>query len=324
MPRPYAFALAIAAAVCLATAACSKPHRNDAICESCNVVLISMDTVRADHLGTYGYGRPTSPNVDRLAEKAVVFENAISQSAWTLPGHGSMMTGLYPGRLGVTQYPAKRSLPRVRSLAEEFSRAGYATGAFTGGGFVAAHFGFDRGFDVYASDGRRFEHNLEEALSWLRNNKDRRFFLFLHGYDAHRPYYSTPEDKRAVGLMGKRTAEQRGFCRKDNREKPDNLDVVIKYYDAAIRHGDVAVGRFLDERGTLGLDDRTVVLITSDHGEEFFEHGNCDHVRFLYREVVGVPFILRVPGLGRPRLDRTRTHHHGFPSLPLPTRGPAG
>jgi arylsulfatase A-like enzyme len=296
MSRCPAFSLVMVVAVCLAAAACSKPRDGDALCADCNVILISMDTVRADRLGIYGHDRDTSPNVDRWAQSAFVFENAISQSAWTLPGHGSMLTGLYPSRLGVSHYPAKRSLPNVRSLAEEFSRAGYATAAFTGGGFVAAHFGFSRGFDVYSSDGRRFEHNLEQALAWLRNTRDRRFFLFLHGYDAHRPYYSAGQHKLAVGLTGKRTAEQRGFCTKGDREKPANLDVVLQYYDAAIRHGDASVGRFLDELAVLGLADRTVLLITSDHGEEFFEHGNCDHVRFLYREIVGVPYILRVPG----------------------------
>jgi arylsulfatase A-like enzyme len=297
MRRASALSLSISAAVCLALAACSKPVREDALCAKCNVVLISMDTVRADRLGVYGHSRPTSPNVDRLASSSLVFENAISQSAWTLPGHGSMMTGLYPSRLGVTDYPAKRGLPKVRMLAEEFHRAGYSTAAFTGGGFVAAHFGFGRGFDIYSSDGRRFEHNIDEALAWLRQHKQRRFFLFLHGYDAHRPYYSQPKDKHAVGLKGARSAEQRKFCTKNRREKPDDIEVISRYYDAAIHHGDATVGRFLDELDTLGLTDRTVVLLTSDHGEEFYEHGNCDHVRFLYRETVNVPYILYVPAL---------------------------
>ena len=296
MFRSAVLAAVVGVAVCLATGACSKREPLPSLCADCNVVLISMDTVRADHLGAYGHGRDTSPNVDRFALHATVFENAISQSAWTLPSHGSMMTGLYPGRLDVSHYPARRSLPKVPMLAEQFRRAGYATAAFTGGGFVASHFGFSRGFDVYSSDGRRFEHNMEEALSWLKQHGKRRFFLFLHGYDAHRPYYSTAEDKAAVGLVGKRVPERRGFCTKANRKKPADLDVVLQYYDASIHHGDREVGRFLNALEGLDLSERTVVLITSDHGEEFFEHGNCDHVRFLYREVVNVPYILRVPG----------------------------
>ncbi len=297
MFRFAVLATVVGAAVCLAGGACSKRERLPSLCSDCNVVLISMDTVRADHLGAYGHTRPTSPNVDRFAERATVFENAISQSAWTLPAHGAMMTGHYPSRLDVSRYPAQRGLPKVPMLAEQFRRAGYSTGAFTGGGFVASHFGFSRGFDVYSSNGRRFEHNMEAALDWLKQRRKKRpFFLFLHGYDAHRPYFSRPDDKAAVGLPGNRSPERRGFCTKTNRSKPADLDVVLQYYDAAIRHGDREVGRFLNALHALELSERTVVLITSDHGEEFFEHGNCDHVRFLYREVVNVPFILRVPG----------------------------
>ena len=297
MLRSSVLSALLGVAVCLAATACSKVERPPALCADCNVVLISMDTVRADRLGIYGHTKPTSPNVDRFAEHALVFENAISQSAWTLPAHGSMMTGLYPGRLGVVHYPAKRSLPKVRMLAEEFRSAGYATGGFTGGGFVASHFGFARGFDIYTSDGRRFEHNIEEAVDWLKQHKERRFFLFLHGYDAHRPYFSSAGDKSAIGLRGKRSAERRNYCLKAVRDKPADLDVVLQYYDASIRHGDRSVGYFLNALTGLGLADRTVVLITSDHGEEFYEHGHCDHVRFLYREIVNVPLLLRVPGL---------------------------
>ncbi|MEE8310625.1 MAG: sulfatase [Candidatus Binatia bacterium] len=261
-------------------------------------MLISLDTVRADHLGAYGYHRPTSPNVDKLARRSIVFEDAISQSSWTLPAHGSMLSGVYPGRLGITHYPAKRRLPRgVPMLAEAFRRAGYATGGFTGGGFVSAHFGFGRGFDVYSSDGRRFEHNLGKALPWLKRHKSRPFFLFLHGYNAHRPYYSLAADKEAMGLPEDSQMERRGFCPRGERTRPDDLETIIRYYDASIHHGDRQVGRFLDTLRRLRLMRNTVILITSDHGDEFFEHGNCDHVRFLYREVINVPYILYVPGL---------------------------
>jgi arylsulfatase A-like enzyme len=272
------------------------------------VVLISLDTVRADHLGAYGYDRPTSPHVDALARRSVVFERAISQSAWTLPAHGSMMTGIYPGRLGVAHYPARRRIPKnVPMLAEAFRKAGYATGGFTGGGFVAGHFGFDRGFDVYRSNGRRFENNLEDAFDWLEAHRDDRFFLFLHGYNAHRPYFSLAVDKATVGLPASAPVERKGFCIREGRDQPRDreLESIIKYYDAAIHHGDRQVGRFLDRLAEMGLDRRTVIVVTSDHGEEFFEHGNCDHVRFLYREVVHVPLIVHVPGLAeQPRREK--------------------
>ncbi len=294
--------------LCLALASCSKvpgqasgTRNRGAPCPGCNVVLISMDTVRADHLSLYGYKRKTSPNLDRFAKKAFVFESAISQTAWTLPGHGAMMTGLYPSRLGVQRYPALRRLPEVETLASVFKKAGYETAGFTGGGFVAAHFGFDRGFDVYSSKGRRFDHNMNDALAWLERHRDGPFFLFVHGYDAHRPYYSNPSDRRAVGIDDSGPREIRGFCSRTQRRRPDNLELIVGYYDAAIHHADRFVGRLFDALKRLGLDRRTVVLVTSDHGEEFFEHGHCDHVRFLYQEVIRVPYILRIPGAGRPR-----------------------
>ncbi|MFQ5352896.1 MAG: sulfatase, partial [Candidatus Binatia bacterium] len=290
-------------AVCLALISCSKQHDGpqalpEPLCRGCNVVLISMDTVRRDHLGAYGYTRNTSPNFDRLASRAVIFDDAVSQSAWTLPAHGSMMTGLYPGRLGVTHYPAQRRLPDLTPmLAEKFKRAGYATGGFTGGGFVSAHFGFSRGFDVYTSDGRRFEHNIDEAFTWLNENKRRRFFLFFHGYDAHRPYYSTATDKAAVGIAGTKGGPIKGYCTPENRKRPEDLEAIIALYDAAIHHGDQQVGRLLEALEKHGLMANTVVVITSDHGEEFFEHGNCDHVRSLYHETLSVPYVVYVPGL---------------------------
>ena len=296
--------IVIGIAVCLAPSACSKKSTPllgiDALCSGCNVVLISMDTVRADHLSTYGYARKTSPNVDRLAKESVVFEQAISQSSWTLPAHGAIMTGLYPGRLGVTHYPARRRLPAgPTTLAQSFKNVGYTTGGFTGGGFVSGHFGFDRGFDVYQTDGRRFEHNSQEARGWLQQNQKRRFFMFFHGYDAHRPYFSTPSDKVLMGIPEKSPVERRGFCLRGRRNQPPaaELEEIVRYYDASIHHGDREVGKLLRKIKELGLQDKTVILITSDHGEEFFEHGNCDHVRFLYKEVVHVPLILHVPGL---------------------------
>lgn len=287
---------------CLLAAACSQPTSNDGNaervpCPGCNVVLISMDTVRSDHVGAYGYELPTTPNLDRLATRSAVFEHAVSQAAWTLPAHGSIMTGLYPGRLGVVRYPAVRRLPdSTQTLAGVFSSAGYRTAGFTGGGFVSAHFGFDRGFQVYTTDGRRFEHNLDNAISWLELNRHRPFFLFFHGYNAHRPYYSEAMDKLAVGLPEKIKRDRGGYCGRNTRDRPEDLETIIAFYDASVHAADRRVGELLRALETLGLMDKTVLLVTSDHGEEFFEHGNCDHVRFLYGEVINVPYVVYVPG----------------------------
>ncbi|HEY2774461.1 MAG TPA: sulfatase [Candidatus Binatia bacterium] len=269
------------------------------LCEHCNVILISFDTVRSDHLGAYGYERATSPNVDALAKKSVLFERAISQAPWTLPAHASMLSGLYPSRLGVLRYPATRILSDQNTvLPEVFRSAGYATAGFTGGGFVSYHYGFDRGFDQYISRGRRYEHNLDSTIDWLEEHKDKPFFLFFHGYDAHRPYYSKAVDKKEMGLPADSDVEQPRYCLQDDRGVPDDAkrEHIVRYYDASIHHGDRAIGVLLQTLDQLHLMDNTVILLTSDHGEEFFEHGNCDHVRFLYNESIHVPYMVYIPG----------------------------
>ena len=278
----------------------SGARADRAPCEGCNIVLISFDTVRADHLGTYGYARPTSPHVDALASRSVVFERAISQAPWTLPAHGSMFSGLYPSRLGVLRYPATRALPDKNVvLAEMLRTAGYATAGFTGGGFVSKHYGFDRGFDIYASRGRRFEHNLDPTIDWLDAHQNDQFFRFVHGYDAHRPYYSKSADKQVMSLPADSDPEMTKFCLRDDREVPNEQkrDRIVRYYDSAIHHGDRAIGALLMTLEKMKLMENTVILLTSDHGEEFFEHGNCDHVRFVYNEVLHVPYMIYVPGL---------------------------
>src|SRR6185369_5300439 len=269
------------------------------LCERCNVILISFDTVRADHVGSYGYERATTPNVDALAAKSIVFERAIAQAPWTLPSHAAMLSGLYPSRLGVLHYPASRVLSDQNTvLPEVFRAAGYATAGFTGGGFVSEHYGFNRGFDIYATRGRHYEHNIDTTLEWIDDHKRSPFFLFFHGYDAHRPYYSKPADKTEMGLPADAESEQSHFCLRDDREdtNSDRRDKIVRYYDAAIHHGDRGIGVLLEALERMHLMENTVILLTSDHGEEFFEHGHCDHVRFLYNESLHVPYMIYLPG----------------------------
>ena len=294
-----ALVLSMTASACTSGSSPSTTPEEPIVCPGCNVVLISLDTVRADHLGLYGYQRPTSPNLDRFASTAVVFERAVGQTAWTLPAHASMFSGLYPGELGLDTYPATRRIPRsAKMLAEVFHEHGYLTAGFTGGGFVAGSWGFARGFDIYTTGGRRFEHNLGQALGWLTANKTRRFFLFLHGYDAHRPYYSEPHDKKAVRLPAALPDQLDGYC-PDNASRPNakRLARILSYYDAAIHHADTSLARLFSALDQASLRNDTIVLVTADHGEEFFEHGHCDHVRFLYDETIHVPLLVRIPGV---------------------------
>ncbi len=266
-----------------------------ALCPGCNVVLVSLDTLRADHLGAYGYDKPTSPHIDALAAESVIFESAISQSAWTRPAHISMLTGLYPSEHGVVTIAHQQVFPHeAKSIAEVFSENGYATAAFTGGGNMSEEFGFARGFEVYSSKGKRIWDNIEDIREWL-GREDGKFFLLVHGFEPHRPYKSDSVDRRALGLPEEKPRGWSKACKQGVR--PDDMEPYVAEYDAAIRKGDRAVGELMSALSDAGVLDQTVVLFTSDHGEAFFEHGRCFHIDTLYREIVHVPYLVRVPGL---------------------------
>ena len=289
-----------AVAFAVVTAGCDAVARRSPalpLCEGCNVVLISLDTLRADHVGAYGYPRPTTPNIDRLAARSVLFEDAISQSAWTRPAHASMLTGLYPAEHGILSVARGLALARDKpTLATQLARAGYATAAFTGGGNMSAHFNFDIGFDEYSSPGRRVVDSLDEIERWLDERGREPFFLFVHGFDPHRPYRSDPEDREALGITAPKPAKGMQHACRDARAMSD-LAPFVDEYDAAIRRGDRAVGRLLAMLERLESPRRTIVVLTSDHGEEFFDHGDCFHIQTLYREIVHVPLIVHVPGV---------------------------
>jgi arylsulfatase A-like enzyme len=265
------------------------------LCEGCNVVLVSLDTLRADHLGCYGYERPTSPRIDAFASESFLFADAVSQSAWTRPAHASMLTGLHPREHGiVTMLKTAVLSADASTLPARLSAAGYRTAAFTGGANMAAEFGFDNGFDVYRSPGRRIENHLPHIRKWLGRIGDDPFFLMVHGFDPHRPYKSEPVDRRALGLG---PVPARGINRACTETKSKaQMAPFVAEYDAAVHRGDRGFGALLDLLRERGLYERTVVVLTSDHGEEFLEHGRCFHIRTLYREVVRVPLIVRVPG----------------------------
>ncbi len=278
----------------------------DPACPGCNVVLISMDTLRADHVGTYGYGlRNTTPNIDALATESVLFENAISQSSWTRPAHMSIFTGLYPSEHGYKALRDRARLPsEVPTLAGVLGKSGYQTAAFTGGVNVAAAFGFDNGFETYRTNGKYFRDNLEDTKFWFEQEMSEPFFLFWHGYDAHTPYLTDPVDRLSLELA--ESPPKRGlrsFCQK-MRDSPR----VRRYkaeYDGAIHRGDRYVGKlvaYLKERGLL---DRTLIVFLSDHGEEFLEHDRCFHLTTLYREVLHVPLLFVGPGIEPRRIPDT-------------------
>lgn len=268
------------------------------------MVLISVDTLRADHVGALGYPRPTTPRIDRLASVGVLFEKAIASSSWTRPTHMSIFTGLHPREHGFVSRLDSRPLEDdVPTLASVLRNHGYATAGFHGGLNVADNYGFDRGFDVYRSRGRYFDDNFEDFRDWLDEQDQRRVFVFLHGYDAHMPYVSQTVDREALDLPPDRPAQGHGqTCRGDGVR---DIHPWIDEYDASIHRADRAIGRILGELERRGRLARAIVVLVSDHGEEFLEHGACFHISTLHREVLHVPLIVVAPGLAPRRVAAT-------------------
>ena len=159
-----------------------------------NVILISIDTLRSDHLSCYGYARKTSPNIDAFGRDCVLFRNAIAPAPSTLPSHASMLTSLIPPHHGAS-FPLKRPIPKkIETLAEILRRYGYRAVSYHGGAKMAPEFGFGQGFEIYEEKRRDdFDHPVEAAMDWLRQNSGETFFMFLHTYEVHLPYTPNPE-----------------------------------------------------------------------------------------------------------------------------------
>ena len=270
-----------------------------------NVILISIDTLRADRLSCYGYELPTSPFLDSLAAEGTLFERAVAQSPWTLPSHASMITGRFPHRNGVVD--ESRTLPQdVPTLATFLDTAGFITGAIVNSHWISAEQGLDQGFLTFDSfketTGNMGRPITENAIAWLQRNGKKPFFLFLHYYDVHSSYtpapafrerFTGPYQGHADGSTGQLLAVRAGKLTYSN----EDIDHVSDLYDAEIRQLDAELEKLFATIGELGLQETTLVVITADHGEEFLEHGGVLHGRTMYREVLEVPLILRGPGV---------------------------
>lgn len=283
-----------------------------------NVILISIDTLRADRLSVYGYRRPTTPHLEDFARDAVVFENAHHTGGGTLPSHLSILTSLYPTTHGVTENDAKPLHGRWTTLSEALQDAGYATAAFVDAGWVRAKFGFAQGFDVFDEAAGGFASILPKAGGWLRRHGERRFFLFLHTYDVHsqelRPYdcpggyplrYTTELNVEFDGCKDGRCANdlfrwvnsevREGRLRGAEYLAPEEVAYVSSLYDGCINYVDDQLHDFFQHLRELGLYDRSLIIVTSDHGEEFLEHGMLIHDQGGYDEITHIPMLLKLP-----------------------------
>jgi arylsulfatase A-like enzyme len=280
-----------------------SPPRGDAL----NVVLISIDTLRVDHLGIYGYARNTTPYLDRFFADAAVLTHVYAQSPWTLPSHVSMMTGQYPSTHGVrygadqtpgTIYPMPEATVTVAEILRD---AGFATAAFTGGSFLSRRYAFDQGFERYdATRSARMNEAAERALGWLARRGSRPFFLFLHGFDVHgyqpMQIFEDLDDGGYAGpLRGRRDLAARAGPDGLDSPTPEDVAYLAHLYDNELRGTDRSLGRFLEALDEAGLLESTAILLTADHGEEFMEHGRTGHGFSLVQALLRVPLLIRLP-----------------------------
>jgi len=288
-----------------------------------SVLLISVDTLRADRLGCYGYARPTSPRIDGLAAQGVRFHQAISQAPWTTPSHTSLLTSRYPSSHHVTQSWStfERFLQDGRgyrvlteeatTLAEMLQERGFRTLALTGGATMAAELGFAQGFDAYREDAYGLPDRVRPMLHrWLEESRDLPFFIFFHTFEVHAPYVHTEMTEgvltgaqrdaidRGVGRPG--YVDSNGFASLLRELGLFRMEVTSALYDGGIRFTDAFLGGLLEDLRRLGLEDRTLVVLTSDHGEEFGDHHRGRfydaHCQTVYDELIRVPLIMRLAG----------------------------
>lgn len=293
--------------------------QKDITCTDCNVIIVGYDTVGANHVSAMGYTRNTTPVLDSIARNGYLFTNNIAPAPWTVPSFMSLFTGMYPTEHKVinkfTIFNAEQKKtsnlselsPQVVTLAQELKKYGYVTGGFTGDAGVSGSFGYKNGFDEY-TDEQKFgsiENSANHALSWLKKNKDKKFFMFLHGYDAH-GQFAIPKQGKFIpkDYSGQYTGspQEEAKLREDQLVAP--LEVApedIKFwnglYDSKIYDGDNRFGKFWNEFVKMGLDKKTIVVVLSDHGEEYFEHKGIDHGHSLFDELLNVPLVFKIPGL---------------------------
>ena len=282
-----------------------------------HVIVISIDTLRADHLGCYGYGRPTSPQLDALARESYLYERAYSHSNSTAPSHMTLMTGVLPPVHGVRHREARGPSPALPLLAELLLAQGDATTAFADGGYVTAAFGFARGFERFESRLQRVDAKVDEVLAWLPPSPERPQLLFVHTYGVHAPYLPRPEDDLFTdpaydGPLAGRVRELAAlrddgahaddlaglmevFWKKRGQFDERDVTQLIGLYDGCIHEVDAAVGRLLDGLRQRGWLDDAWLVVLADHGEAFREHGTFEH-RQLHQEELHVPLLVRPPG----------------------------
>lgn len=272
-----------------------------------SVLVVVIDSLRVDHVGSYGHSEDTTPHLDALAAAGSRYTTAYSTAPWTTPSVASMFTGRHPTALGIVDR-ATALAPGLPTLAERMRQAGYRTGAVVSHCLLAADLGFDQGFERFDEvvgevDGTTSPEATDRALRFLRRHGDEPFLLFVHYFDPHYDYVEHPEHVFGTGYEGPLHSGQRIF---DQRELAPTLtatdrEYLVGLYDSEIRHNDMQLGRLLDALEDEGRLDETLVVVTSDHGEAFLERGDpwIGHSRTVFDELIHVPLVVRWPGQTR-------------------------
>ncbi|MSR62802.1 MAG: hypothetical protein EXS08_10205 [Planctomycetes bacterium] len=297
-----------------------------------NVVLICLDTVRADHLGTYGCPRATTPALDALAARSLSFADASATAGWTKPSVPSFLTGTYPCQHGVYEGSARDEAGAVTdilpasslTLAEVFEQNGYQTAAFVHNAQLRAGNGFEQGFGTYQQENMDARAIRWRGLDWLDQERGGKpFFLYLHFLDAHWPY-PAPEQWLSRFASAEATAKFRG---KDSKAlyaaindgtyqmTSDDRAALEALYDGSLAYLDSELGQFFAGLALRGLDQNTIVCVVADHGEEFGEHGKVGHGHGLWENLLRVPWILHVPGRAARRFETPVSLIDLFPTL---------
>ncbi len=294
-----------------------------------NVILISIDTLRADHLSCYGYGKNTTPHLDSLAREGTICRNNFSTGVWTPPGHASMLTGLHVYEHGV--YDTRALPPEVPTLAELLQKAGYRTAGFVNNSQVGELVGLDRGHEYFEEvwKGENYKTVIDRGIKGLARMMRRRlgrgdsgaartnelvmewlgkaqpgvpFYAFIHYIDAHNPldppapYRERFLGQRRLGPAVRKAAQNPLICYVEDLDLSEGDIAALKaLYDGEIAYLDQRVGEITAFLRARGLYDDTMIIITSDHGEHFGEYGNWSHVASLYKEVLHVPLIIKYP-----------------------------
>lgn len=279
-----------------------------------NIVIIVVDTLRQDRVGCYGYRRNTTPNIDRLAQEGILFRNAVSSAPWTSPSIGTLLTSQHPCVLGISDKfePIDSRFPLISQMLKKY---GYATYGIVSHTLVSANLGFGRGFDKYDETSIRGHGGISsprvtnKAISFLRDFSvqegfNRPFFLFLHYFDPHYHYVLHKRYNYYPSYSGKiKNGNILELLRMRDSISSDDIKYLLALYDSEIAFTDEGIGMLSDELKNLGFYDNSMIILTSDHGEEFMERGWIGHTITLHEELLRVPLIIKTPGCQHRTID---------------------